>query len=187
MKHAKQPMRSAVRAIDGGVEIAIPALRQSSLLMVLALWLCGWLPAGLHSLAGLFNASNALDLGTLAFELPWLMVWSLGVLATAYLLLWNTLGVQRVCATQQQLTIVNEVLRLQWRRIYRAQDVRNVRINQPMMLAGSGPLSAPSRIAFDHGARTIQFAAGIDEHEAYRLVDILTASLPRFDFQRNPK
>lgn len=188
MMPAMRARRSTMRAIDGGVEIVIPAPQQSSLLLVLPLWLCGWLPAGLHSLAGLVSTSPGVDAASLAFELPWLAIWALGVLAATCMLLWIGVGVQRVRITREQFSIAHEVLRMQWRHAYRTRDVSNLRAIRPvMMLAGSGPLSEPCKIGFDHGERTIRFAAGIDDLEACRLVDWITSRLPWLDSERKLK
>jgi hypothetical protein len=173
-------MRCHVLKLADGVEFAIPAPRQTTLLIVLALWLCGWLPAGLHTLRGLFAEPLA---GALWYELPWLAVWLLGMSASVYLLFWNMCGVQRVRATREQLLISNEMLRVRVRRHYRSSLVRDLRTLDAMALAGA-PLSAPCRIGFDYGTRRIEFAAGIDRHEALRLVDVLT-SLPWLDPKRN--
>jgi hypothetical protein len=174
-----QPMRSSIRAIDDGVELVIPAARQSPTLMVLPLWLCGWLPAGLHSLTGLLAPRPGVEAASLAFELPWLVLWALGVLAAVCTLLWIAVGVQRVRVTREEITVVREVLRFQYRSAYRACAVSNLRAIRPiMLLAGGGPLSEPCKLAFDYGTRTIQFASGIDDDEACRLVEAIMSRMP---------
>lgn len=181
-------LRSTLHAIDGGVELVIPAPRNPALLLVLPLWLCGWLPAGLHSLAALANTGAAGEATSLAFELPWLFVWALGVLAAAGMLLWMGVGVQRVRITHERISIAHEMLRLQWRRAWSARAARNLRVPRPaVMLAGSGPLSEPGRIAFDHEGHTVRFAAGIDEQEACRLVGAITSRFPRLGCHWKPQ
>ena len=182
------PARPTLHAIDGGVEAILPAPRRSPLLLVLPLWLCGWLPAGLHSLVALAAPDAGAEAASLAFALPWLIVWALGVLAAVGMLLWTCVGVQRVRITRERLTLSHEMLRLQWRRAYRVGDVGHLRAIRPaMLLAGSGPVSEPCKIAFDHGERTVRFAAGIDDHEAIRLVDAIRSRAPWLDSQRKPK
>jgi hypothetical protein len=171
-------MRCEVIRFDDGVEIAIPAPRQTALLFVLGLWLCGWLPAGLHTLSGL-------SAGSLLYEVPWLAVWLLGVAAAVYLLAWNMSGVQRVRVTREQLSISDEMFGVRVRRDYRTALVRDLRTLDELALAGV-PVSAPCRIGFEYGTRRVRFAAGIDTHEALRLVDALT-SLPWLDPRRQPR
>jgi hypothetical protein len=182
---AIQPMRSSIRSIDGGVELVIPAVRQSPLLTVLPLWLCGWLPAGLHSLTGLTSARVGVEGASLAFELPWLAVWALGVLAAVGMLLWIAFGVQRVRFMRDEVSVTREILRWQYCTAYRARDVTNLRTLRPiLLLAGGGPLSEPCKLAFDYGTRTIQFASGIDDDEACRIVDRITSCVPWFNSAR---
>ena len=184
---AEQRMRSSIQTIPGGVEFVIPAARQSPTLMVLPLWLCGWLPAGLHSLTGLLTPRSGVAAASLAFELPWLVVWALGVFAAVCMLLWIAVGVQRVRITREHVTITREILRLQHRSAYRASDVSNLRAIRPiMLLAGGGPLSEPCRLAFDYGTRTIQFASGIDDDEACRLADRIASCAPWLNSKRLP-
>jgi len=186
MMPGMQPMRSNIRPIDGGVELVIPATRQSPLLTVLPLWLCGWLPAGLHSLTGLLAPRSGAAAASLAFELPWLAVWALGVLAAAGMLLWIAFGVQRVRFTRDKISVTREILHLQYCAAYRAREVTNLRTLRPMLLAGGGPLSEPCKLAFDYGTRTIQFASGIDDDEACRLVDRIASCVPWLNSKRLP-
>ncbi len=89
--------------------------------------------------------------------------WGFAELWAIYAILDNVGGNEIILANSEALTRMRRIFGLGWSKTYPISEIRNLRFQR-----GSG--RRPSRIALDHGAWTVRFAAGIGESEAYELM-----------------
>jgi hypothetical protein len=161
--------RSVRREGSYGPEIVIPVRRNWVLIVVMPLWLGLWS----IGIAGAMRevVSGRARGGDAAFLTVWLLGAVLGGSAVVGAWLWTAIGREVVGLRPGLLVIRRDVAGLGFSREYRLADVRHLRVSLPPRDASrwAPPLrfgSGPGVIAFDHGARTVRFAEGLDEAEA---------------------
>ena len=166
-----------------GLVITIPSRKQLFLVLFVGVWLCMWaigeffvirmlLGALLGGEASWEKDSGPFGVGILIFILAWLVIWTAVGAFAMYAWLWNVAGRQVVCLGATGLQIENIVPIWRRGREYRLTDVQALRVSVEQVSPwsveggirfwgiGGGPL------AFDYGAKTVRFGAGLDEAEA---------------------
>jgi hypothetical protein len=159
----------------GGLQVTIPGARRRFLTLFLLVWLGGWFFGERSALDQLTSGTTSEGRG---FLVLWLIGWTLGGVAVAYLILWTTLGHERLILRPDALVLRREVLGVGRSREYDIRHVKDLRVatspgafdyRHSLQFWGLGG----GRVAFDYGARTVYFASAIDEAEAKLLVDRL--------------
>lgn len=162
-----------------GLEVTIPAPRQILVVLFLPIWLVGWLFGEVSVISEL--ASGSAKGGASAFLLIWLAGWTVGGAFAIGTTLWMYFGKERVLLTTTSLGIRREALGIGRSREYELSQIRNLRVSPEsfsMFNPGNGVRVlglGGGNIAFDHGAATIRFGAGIDEAEATQIAADLRA------------
>ena len=98
----------------------------------------------------------------------WLAGWTLGGGLATFALLWMYVGLERLLLRPDAMVIARELNgREVYAREYAIGNISNLRVvpNVPWEWGFGG-----GKIAFDYGARTFRFGAGIDEAEARDIV-----------------
>src|SRR6266566_4505490 len=172
--------RATVQDGPDGLQITIPGARRRFVSIFLLAWLGGWLFGERTAPRELMTGTGSEGRGFLAF---WLVAWTLGGLAVTYLILWTSLGRERLILRPDALVLRREVLGIGRSREYDIRYIKDLRMAQPagafdyrhsLQFWGLGG----GRIAFDYGAKTVYFAPAIDEAEAKLLVDQLRTRHP---------
>ena len=177
--------RSRVDSIPGGIELSIPSRRNYLVALFLAFWLCGWTFGEVSAARQLmFPVHQMHGDEPDAFLIIWLCMWTLGGVFAVSTLLWNLTGRERI-VVQDAFSIRREAFGLGWGKHYELQSVKDLRAVESN--ANSGPFGFGRRdsfglqsgpLAFDYGAKTVQFGAGVDMAEAKYLVSKLIAAKP---------
>jgi hypothetical protein len=120
------------------------------------------------------------------FMLAWLGVWTVGGAFAIYAWLWQVMGKEIVTVHGQRFTIRRDIGGFGFDKEYDLVQMRDLRVGH----LGVNPLDFSSSlqlwgvgggvIAFDYGARTYRFGAGLDEAEAKQVV---TAIKQRYRIQ----
>ncbi len=174
------PARSKAVLEQGtyGPRLVIPAPRRIGFALFICVWLGGWA-------WGLVSAVKDLqDPGThgegRSFIALWLTLWILGGAWAVLTVLWTLMGREIITIEQGYLTVRQELFGLGRSRAYALQDVRDVRVRQPVgQWSGARSLQMPQpsfkngTIAFDYGARTYGFGCGLEEGEAKLILEEL--------------
>lgn len=178
--------RAQVQSVPGGIELLIPARRHISLILFLSVWLVGWCFGeffAVHQL--LWPVPLKGDSGPpTAFLMFWLCGWTIGGGAVLFSVLWMLAGYERATFSAEALTLRREVFGIGRSKAYLLSAVRDLRVLDvaPMAAFTFGRQDAFGRsrgpFAFDYGAKTIRFGAGIDPAEAKRLAAKVLASKP---------
>jgi hypothetical protein len=125
-----------------------------------------------------------------SFMLVWFGVWTLGGVVAIYAWVWQVMGKEIVTVHGQTFKIRRDIGGFGFSKDYDLVQMRDLRVGQ----AGINPLDVSSSlqlwgvgggvIAFDYGARTYRFGAGLDEAEAKQIV---TTIKKRYRIQENTK
>ena len=178
--------RARVQSVPGGIELRIPARRPIVLILFFSVWLVGWCFGEFSAVHQLLRPTPLKgDSGApTAFLAFWLCGWTIGGGFVLFSMLWMLAGYERVTFTGEALTLRREVFGIGRSRAYLLSAVRDLRVidvapfapftfgRQDVFGRSSGPL------AFDYGAQTIRFGAGVDPAEAKRLAAKVLASKP---------
>jgi hypothetical protein len=167
--------------MPGGIRVVIPARRRWFAILFLSVWLVGWAFGEVAVTRQLLFGSGAPPV----FLLVWLSFWTVGGAFAFATLAWSLAGREVVSVERGLFAIRREVLGVGRTWEYDAGKVHNLRVSpagfDPLGLSGSfrfwGLSGGP--MAFDYGARTSRFGAGVDEAEAASIVSEIREWLPR--------
>ena len=160
-----------------GFRISLPARRNWGLLVLLSLWLCGW-AVGQMAVVRLVAAGATFAGGMPGVDcllvLAWLVIWTLAGMLALCAWAYNLAGRETVRFTSLSLTLRRAVCSVGPSREFDLSHVRNLRMTEPpadmrtwaLYLWGAGTRA----LAFDYGAKTYRFAAGLEEPEAVELL-----------------
>jgi hypothetical protein len=147
------------------------------MLLFLCVWLCGWAFGWISAFRSVLSRSEP-------FLVVWLTFWTLGGAFAVAVVAWSLTGREVITGGGTALLIRREVLGIGRTSEFDAAQVRNLRV-APMAFnpwdfrhsmsfwgLGGGP------VAFDFGARTYRFGAGVEESEASSIAAVLRELLP---------
>ena len=170
--------RITITDTSGSLRIVIPGSRSWFIIGFLGFWICGWAVAE-FMVSSQFLKGDAPPEGE-SFMLAWFVVWTVGGLLAIYAWLWQVMGKEIVTVHGQTFTTRRDVGGFGFDKEYNLLQMRDLRAAQ----VGFNPLDLSSSlqlwgigggvIAFDHGAKTIRFGAGLDEAEAKEVVNAIT-------------
>lgn len=178
--------RSTIRQDPDALRVVIPARRQWFALAFLTIWLCFWAAAeigvGGMMIAGLLRRNSGNLPGDLlpgGFMLVWLTAWTVGGGFALFSWLWQVFGKEIVTLDGFRLGLRSDLLGLHRTRLYDWQTVSDLRVSpapyDPWRRGGGRQTwgLGGGTIAFDYGARTYRFGAGVDEAEAKQIVNVM--------------
>ena len=113
------------------------------------------------------------------FMLVWFGVWTLGGVFALYALLWQVIGKEIITVTGQRFTTRRDIGGFGFDRHYDLLQMKDLRIDLPQF----NPIDVSSSlqlwgigggvIAFEHGATSYRFGAGLDDTEAKEVVTVI--------------
>lgn len=174
-----QPHHSRITITDTGQghRIVIPYTRSWFVIFFLGFWICGWAVAE-YMVGSQFLKGDAPPEGEL-FMLAWFGVWTIAGLVAIYAMLWQVMGKEVISVYGQVLKTRHDIGGFGFNREYDLVQMRDLRATP----VGFNPLDLSSSlqlwgigggvIAFEYGAKTIRFGAGLDEAEAKEVVMVI--------------
>ena len=178
--------------------ISIPSRKNWFIILFVGFWLIGW-AIGEISVIGILATGiiTVLNSGMPeitksapgafggVFLFAWLGAWTVGGAFAIYAWLWQVKGIERISISSPAFVI--EKLTPIWKRKkeYHLKDVIALRVSNssPSIFTMSGSMEfwgiSGGRLAFDYGAKTIQFGTGIDEAEAKYLIKDIEKKHPK--------
>lgn len=172
----RKPTASRVTITDrqGELCIVIPNRRSWFVIGMLAFWICAWGAGEVIGSTKYFNGD--VPPGEEWIMLAWLGVWTVSGLAALVALQWQLMGKEIVTVQGQTLRTWREGGGIGFRKEYDLPQMANLRVEEPrfspfdvsasFQLWGIGG----GVIAFESGAKTRRFGAGLDEAEAKQVV-----------------
>lgn len=180
--------RSRVESIPGGIELWIPSRRNFFVAVFILIWLCFWFFGAVSAGNQLLHPHPLKD-GTAgapdSFLIVWLTMWMCGGVFAIAMALWNLAGRERVIVQNDRFSIRREAFGIGYGKHYEMSAVKDVRVVESAVNSGYfgmrsrdpfGIMGGP--LAFDYGAKTVYFGAGIDAAEAKYLLSRLRAAKP---------
>ncbi|MCO5946233.1 hypothetical protein [Mucilaginibacter flavidus] len=155
-----------------GIEIIVPAKRNTFVIIFFSIWLCIWTVSEFSTLnTFIIGRNSSRDI----FSIVWLCGWTLGGLIAFRALFWTITGKEIIKVGQGALTINKRGALLYKAKSYDLREAKNFRAWQeyaprgPFGNTGSNNafnIANNGTIRFDYGMQTIKFADGLDEAEA---------------------
>jgi len=164
--------------VEGIEQLRIPMRRNWFVLLFVGFWIVMWTFGGIVAIVQVIQHFEL-------FLIVWLAMWALGWCFAAVTIATQIAGSEIIRVVGRDLEISVGAGKLRRRRLYRGDQVRNLRSSDP------NPWGMPWRmpampfgmklgaVKFDYGARTVAAAASVDEAEGAMIVDWLKARLPR--------
>jgi hypothetical protein len=183
--------RHTLQDLGDRLIISIPSVKQWFLIVFLAVWFLGW-AVGEGVVASFLIAGpgfgGAAPDGILIL---WLAIWTVGGGFAIYQLAWQLTGYEIIEVARQGITVSRVVFRFHTSREYSAEYVKelrvsssNVNLNHPALWTYyyQYPWSHHSfgSLAFDYGAKTFRFGAGVDEAEAKQIMAQIEQKFPQY-------
>jgi hypothetical protein len=174
--------RATTSRVPGGIEVSIPVRRRVITIVFLVIWLAMWVFAELNAVGSLTFGASIKGPPKEVLGL-WLVVWTIGGVFVFAFLLWTLFGRERVRFSSSEVSLRREALGVGLTRRYQPAAVTHLRavesVSTGPMFGSRDPFGIYSgSIAFDYGAKTIRFGAGIDSAEARKLVADILAAMP---------
>jgi hypothetical protein len=146
-----------------GIQVEIPARLDWSV-WFLVFWLPLWSMGGWHVMIEAFIKHDQS-----AFNLFWLMGWAVAECYVVAFIIWSLTGQTTLVLDPCQLEIIRRVIGIQIdKRTFSTADVRNLRY---IPSENRGRRSSPSKISFESDDKTRNFASGLEDIEAFALID----------------
>jgi len=172
--------RFSINELPDGLRVTIPARRNWFILVFMLCWLGGWTFGEVSALNQLVNGKAGSGSWFLLF---WLGGWTVGGVWAAYTVAWMLSGEEVAFAGRFPacLSVQKRVFGIR----LRSQDfdigqIRRLRVGSEAQNSSgfnfrsrNNWLGGTNNIAFDYGAQTRYFGAGVDDAEAQIVVDAL--------------
>ena len=192
MAHITPPApRARMTENNQELRVTVPARRDIFALVFISFWLVGWAFGEVTVCVGLLTgkATGAVDLLLLA----WLLVWTCGGIWAVFNWCWNAKGHEEITVNGDTFAVRYSAFGIGRTWNFHPWAVRNVRVienfvspmpfwmqtfeqsRQANSKAATGIWHGP--LAFDYGAKTYRFGAGMDEAEARDLLPHLLRRL----------
>lgn len=166
-----------------GVEIVIPTKTNWLLVLVLSFWMLAWSGGVIALLAASILRSGDNNTAPLPVVALFLCIWCVPGFFVVRIWLWNIMGKEVITFSQGVLTLDKKNLIFYKTKAYSLADAKNFRVQEdpvttmmPFGMMRSGNLwrlSNTGTLRFDYGMETKKFAAGIDEAEAFYILQRL--------------
>ena len=155
-----------------GIEIVVPAKKNSFLTVFLGVWLCAWI---FGEFFGLRNVVTKSSMGSGLFSIVWICGWTIGGGMALRAYYWLIFGKEIITVGQGVLTIDKHGALFCQPKTYDLKESKNFRAYEEFEPAGpfgnrnsKGLLNLgdSGTIKFDYGLETVKFADAMYEAEA---------------------
>ena len=194
--------RHTVQDDGAALRISIPSRKNTFFLIFTGFWLVCWAAGeifvGGMVIAGIINllfdtpviaGVDGISLaGGGCFILIWLLFWTVGGGFMLYGFLWQLVGREVVTVSYEGITTQRAVFRFGRKKEYLAAHIKDLRVSPwslPTSMFGWNRMGymwgmSGGMLAFDYGAQTFRFGAGVDEAEAKQILDKITGRFPQY-------
>lgn len=160
----------------GRLSITVPSKKNWFALIFGTAWIGGWY-FGFRSASG-FLFSGMEHSGVSGFMSFWLIGWTVGGLAVCFMLLWGYFGQEKFVTDGNQIVFEKTVFGIGKKYILEIPATKNFRTEPQNDNWNGGNRWAywglgPGKIKFDYGLKTYSFGLGVDDAEAYYIVELL--------------
>lgn len=162
-----------------GLRLTIPCKKDWFRILFFSAWMVGWYLGESNVIP---RVTRALRSGEIpVFELAWLVMWTLFGLYFSSWIIWRLLGNEVLTVANGTLALRKQIAGIGRSREFDASQIVALRF-RPEYGAGKG--HRESRIEFDYGAKTYNFAVGIEPAEASQLFSVIAKRAPGIRIER---
>lgn len=156
-----------------GLRIDIPCKKDWFRILFFSLWMVGWYSGEFHEIPKVLAQLRSGEVQ--GFDLVWLAMWTFGGLFLTAWIVWRLLGSEVLRVESGNVTLRKRILAIGRTWEFDASHILALRF-RPEHGAGKG--YRESRIELDYGAKTYNFAAGIQPAEASQLFRLVARWAP---------
>ncbi len=169
------------------LKITIPSQKQWFQILFMGFWLIGW-AFGEVTVVGSLLSGKGFG-GPSLFMIAWLGGWTIGGGYAIYILFWQLAGNEIIEVSNSGITTSRSILGFGlFPKEYSSEYIKALRISASVNANDVFGWSRASRfygigggiIAFDYGAKTVNFGAGIDEAEAKQILAEIQQRYPQY-------
>ena len=184
--------RHATEDTVDSFRITIPSQKQWFQILFIGFWLVGW-AFGEFTVAGSLISGKGFG-GASLFMIAWLGGWTIGGGYAMYILFWQLLGSEIIHVSNSGITTSRSILGFGlFPKEYSSEHIKALRVSASVSTNDMFGWSRASRfygmgsgiIAFDYGARTVNFGTGIDEAEAKQILSEIQQRYPQYRSKEN--
>lgn len=169
------------------LKITIPSKKQWFQILFIGFWLVGWAFFEFFVAGVLINGIGVGGPGL--FMIAWLGMWTIGGGFALYILLWQLLGREMILVSNSGITTSRSLLGFSlFPKEYDSKYIKDLRVS---VFISANDIFGWSRafhfyglgggiIAFDYGAKTMNFGIGIDEAEAKQILLKIQKRYPQY-------
>jgi hypothetical protein len=187
-----KPSRYTISDLGSALVVTVPSRKNVFEIGFLLIWLTGWAfgevaAAGvlLGSVMGLFGLSDgversggmgAVSWGIGAFLLVWLTFWTVGGLMALSRVLWQLFGREVIEVNDEAIILQKRILRFGRPKVYLVEHISRLRA-----LDHVGTGHDRGSVAFDYGAETIRWGAGLNRTQAEEILSAVSHRFGQYD------
>jgi hypothetical protein len=169
------------------LKITIPSTRQWLKILFLGFWLTGW-AFGEYTVLSILLNGKAFE-GPLLFIIAWLGGWTIGGGYAIYILFWQLAGSEVIIISQSGITTSRSIFGFMFfPKEYSFEYIKSLRVSTATRSISIFSWSWEKEfyglsggcIAFDYGAKTINFGVGIYEAEAKQVLAEVQQRYPQY-------
>jgi len=174
------------------LKITIPSQKQWFHILFISFWMVGWAFGEFTAVSSLVSG-NGFG-GSSLFMIAWLGGWTVGGGYAMYILLWQLSGNEIIQVSNSGITTSRTILGFGFfPKEYSSEYIKALRVSAPMNPNDIFGWSRASRfygtggglLAFDYGAKTVNFGVGIDEAEAKQILSEIQQRYPQYRSRAN--
>ena len=168
------PQRPRFLVEEGpGLRVTLPCKKDWFRILFFSVWLVGWYLGESNEIPKVIKGVRS---GQVPIsDLVWLVMWSLAGLFLSFWITWRLLGKEILALASGTLTLQKQIAGIGRSWEFDTSQISALRF-RPEHGAGKG--YRESRVELDYGAKTYNFAEGIDPAEASYLLELLAKWAP---------
>jgi len=178
--------RHTIDDLGDTLKITIPSKKNWFQILFMGFWLVGWAFGEVTVLGSLISGEGFG--GPSLFMIAWLGGWTIGGGYALYILFWQLLGNEIIQVSNSTIITSRSVFGFGFPKEYSAEYIKALRMSTSSSSNDMFGWSRASRfyglggglIAFDYGAKTVNFGSGIDEAEAKQILSEIQQRYPQY-------
>lgn len=162
-----------------GLRLILPCKKDWYRILFFSFWMIGWYLGESNEIPKVIKAFRSGEAPI--FEIVWLVMWTFGGLFFGSWVVWRLLGREVLEVANGTFTLCKQIARIGRTWEFDTSQIGALRFRAEH---GAGRGYRESRIELDYGAKTYNFAAGIQPAEALQLMTLVAKWAPTVRIER---
>jgi hypothetical protein len=184
MAEIPSPPKHTMTDFGNRMQISIPSQKQWLLLIILPIWLCGWVFGEVSAIHKIMNDGLTISI------LIWIIGWTFGGVFAILMILWQIAGKEIIEISNRSIFVSKTIFNIGFPTEYSVRYLKDLRMSSIIIANNDSQwgrtcnsdysLMGYQKLAFDYGAITIRFGYGIDEAEAKQILNNIQQKYPQY-------